>query len=297
MINNGSIDTRKISGATIFFALLSLAGCGQSEEDLIKQGIELDISQKFQRELVDPAVEIKAFENSGTKVEPIYNSRFVATVKLRHPRYKNMQTITITGGGKFTLVKEVYAAGHKIQAFGTSRSELRAEQLVTTAKISSFGEEDVGNLLEDFDRPVIEGSNEHKAVIDEIKRIDKVRADAVLGFRKKLVGKWGGTLACDNKEYGFTLVLASIYNIPGDSITILEARYEDVETPGSQPESFELAGNLDLDGSFKLEPTKWITRANGYWAGFHGKYDESKEIITGKVTKARNCSTFKISRI
>lgn len=297
MMNNGLRNIRAVTTGTVFFALINLAGCGQSEEDLIKNSVELDISQKYKRELINPSVEIKAFENSGTKVEPVYNSRFVATVKLRDPRYKKLQTITISGTREFTLVKEIYSAGHETQAFGTSRSELRAEQLVTTAKINSFGDEDIGHLLAAFDSPVIEGSNEHKAVIDEIKRIDEARAEAVLTFRKKLVGKWGGTLVCDNKEYGFTLVLSSIYNIPGDSITILEARYDDVKTPGSQPESFELAGNLDLDGSFKLEPTKWITRANGYWAGFHGKYDESKELITGKVTKARNCSTFKISRI
>jgi hypothetical protein len=288
----------KITGAlAIIVSLVILAGCGQSDESIIKEGIELDISKKYRSELISSVVEIKAFENSGTKIEPKYKTRFVAVVKLREPRYKKIETITVPGSSEFTLVQQVYAAGDEIEAFGTSLSELKAEQLITTANVSSFGSEDLGHLLDAFDKAIIKDSDEHDVVMREIKRTEKVRAEAVLSFRKKLVGKWGGTLACDNKEYGFTLMLSNITNIPGDSIAILEARYEDVETPGSQAESFELAGNLDLDGNFKLEPTKWITHANGSWAGFHGKYDESKEVITGKITKARNCSTFKASRI
>lgn len=297
MIINGLSAIKTISIMTLLFSLINLTGCGQPEETLVKEGIELELAQKYKRELIEPTVEIKAFENSGTKIEPKYKSRFVATVKLREPRYKKIETITAPGLRDFTLVQQIFAAGDKMQAFGTSTSELKSEKLVTNVNVSSFGAEDLGYLLESFDNPIIEGSNEYKVVMDEIKRIGDLRAKAVLDFRKKLIGNWGGNTFCDNKEYGFTLAFVGIYTTGDNSHTILEARYTDAKTPNSEPESFDLSGTLELDGSFKLDPTKWISRVNnGYWAGFHGKYDKDTETISGKVTKTRNCSTFKLSR-
>lgn len=291
-------DVLRLFGKTVVLvSLISLIGCGQSAEDLVKDGIEAKISKSYARELVDPSVEIKAFENLGTEVKPEYSSRFVAKVKLREARYKKVNMLYV-GEDEFTQVSRIYDEGDTLQAFGTSSSVLKAEELITNVVISSFDSEDIGHPLSDFHKPVVEGSEGYKIVTDEIKRLDDIRGVAVLELRKKMYGTWAGTYTCDGEENDFSLELVNIYDTGTESGMVFEARYVGAKDSDSPPSSFSLVGRLDLDGSFKLDPDKWINRiGNEYWAGFKGKYDKNTESVTGEITRTNNCSNFKLSRI
>lgn len=61
-------------------------------------------------------------------------------------------------------------------------------------------------------------------------------------------------------------------------------------------ESFELSGTLGVDGSFELNPTKWINHIDGNLNGYLGKYEEGTNKIAGDMTHARGCTTFMASR-
>ncbi len=119
--------------------------------------------------------------------------------------------------------------------------------------------------------------------------------EAVLSFRKKLIGDWKGSYICDNEEFKFTLTLANIYMVrsaDGDSEIVLEARHKEM----INAESFELSGTLGVDGSFELNPTRWINHIDGKLNGYLGKYEDGKNKIAGDMTHARGCTTFMVSR-
>lgn len=287
---------KKLIHVAFLSQLIILSGCGKSVETTIRDSIELEIYKKLNSEITGSKVEIKALENSGTEVAPNYKSRFVATVKLSKPRYKQIDIIKVPGGGSFNLIEQIYSVGDKIEAFGTSSSKIAAEKLVTRISIDSFGS-DVGDLYEDFGSPLIKGSKEHKEITEEIERAEDAMGEAVMNFRKTLIGAWNGSYICRNEEYKFTLELTNIYmvrsaTLNGDSKIVLEARHKEM----INTESFELSGTLGVDGSFELNPTKWINRIDGNLNGYLGKYEEGTDKIAGDMTHARGCTTFIASR-
>ncbi len=157
---------KKLIHVALLSQLIILSGCEKSVEDTVKESIELEIYKKFNREITGSKVELKAFENSGTEVEPNYNSRFVAEFELREPRYKQVEIIKIPGKGSFNLIEQVHSAGDSIEAFGTSTSKIASEKIVTRMSINSFGS-DVGDLFQTFGNPVLKGSKQHEEILKE----------------------------------------------------------------------------------------------------------------------------------
>lgn len=281
--------------------MISLYGCGASEEDQVIEGIKKEVSNKFSMFLVDPDVEIKAFESNGSSVAPEYKARFVVTMKFFEPMYERVSTMS-SDGHEWTVVRQKHPKGGDFKLFGSSTSRLKNEEIVTSLDNLERGDEEAGWKLSSFSGGVVEGSDEHKSIIERVKKLEELKAGKINEMRDKLVGNWTGTYTCSelvssyeqkHTDYKFSLNITSVVS-DSDGFATMIAEFADVQEP--LPHSYVLKGALTEAGSFDTKPAGWINRVGTQeWAGFKGGIDKGSEKITGDV-KYHNCSSFQLRR-
>ncbi|TXH06790.1 MAG: hypothetical protein E6R09_00930 [Rhodocyclaceae bacterium] len=293
------IQAKKIFHLTAILLAASLYGCGPSVEDEVSKGIERDLTNRFRGFLVDPKVEITAFESNDSSVAPEYKSRFVAVMHFSEPTYEKTSSIKV-GDDEWTILREKNPEGGSFKIYGNSTSSLRNEVIVTELSNLNSGDQVSGVRISDVPYGVVEGSESHKAITEEVQRLEELKQNKLAEIRKKLVGRWVGTYTCytristrEEAEYNFSLNIQSVSSDP-NGYAFMVAGFADEQEPKAL--EFVLEGTLSEDGSFDINPTRWTHRVDDQgWTGFEGNLDEGSGELTGKV-KDRMCKDFKLKR-
>ncbi|WP_415754270.1 hypothetical protein [Pseudomonas leptonychotis] len=292
---------RKIGYLVVGLLVASLYGCGASVEDQVSESVEKELSNKFRGFLVDPKVEVTAFESNGSSVSPEYKARFVATTKFFEPTYEKSSTVRI-GGDEWVILREKYPKGGEFKLFGNSTSTLRNEELVTVLSGINGGDQVPGVRFSEVPYGVVEGSDAHKVIVAEVKKIEEVKQKEIAEMRDKFLGQWTGTYTCVDfdgmyktkdvhSEFGLRIYVVS--NDP-QGFAVIAADFADAQKPRAH--EYVLEGKVNKEGFFDIKPVTWLNRVGTQgWAGFTGRVDEKSGELIGDV-KFNNCRGFKLKR-
>lgn len=287
---------KKIGIALSVIMLCLSAGCSQSEQDVVKGDIEKVLNKKLDGVFVVSDVEITAFENVGTKVEPKYRSRYVAKLKVSEAMYEKIGVISSDVNND--VIIPIAEEGSIIEVFGVSTSVLEREKISTEINSADFNKQKIGSFLREFSNPVVGGSSEHKAALEHVAKWNADFPARMKKFADRVSGVWSGSYVCSGKSLGFNLNI-SVKKINGSNV-LIGAVFEDIVKPGSGDgaESFSLNGYVSEKGSFAVEPEAWITHLyGGTMAGFLGDVNSDLNKITGKVVYGgAQCNSFELSK-
>lgn len=287
-----------------FVALLlvaSIYGCGTSVEDQVSEGVEKELANRFQGFLVGPKVEITAFESNGSSVSPEYKARFVSTMRFLEPTYEKFSTVKV-GGDEWIVLREKHPKGGEFKLFGNSTSKLRNEELVTVLSGINGGGQVPGVRLGEIPYGVVEGSDAHKAIVVEVKKVEELKQKKIAETRDKFLGQWTGTYTCVDfdgmyktkgihSEFGLRIYVIS--NDP-HGFAVVAADFSDAQKPRAH--EYVLEGKINEEGFVDIKPVTWMHRVGTQgWAGFKGRIDEKSGELIGDV-KFNNCKGFKLKR-
>ncbi|MBX9915387.1 MAG: hypothetical protein K2Y25_15935 [Pseudomonadaceae bacterium] len=290
------MSLKKIGIALSVIMLCLSAGCSQTEQDVVKDDLGKVLNKKLGGVFVVSDIEITAFENIGTKVEPKYRSRYVAKLNVSEAMYEKIGVIS--SDVNHDVVIPIAKEGSSINVFGVSTSVLEREKIVTEINSVDFNRKNIGDFLSEFSNPVVGGSSEHKAALEHAAKWNAESPARMKKFADRINGIWSGSYVCSGKSLGFNLNI-SVKKINGSNV-LVGAIFEDIVKPGSGDgaESFSLNGYVSEKGSFAVEPGAWITHLyGGTMAGFLGNVNSDLNKITGKVVYGgAQCTSFKLSK-
>lgn len=285
---------KKIGIALSVIMLCLSAGCSPSEKGEIESQIKEVLSEYYVGKFNISDVEIKAFENVGTSVDPKYKSRFVLSLEVPEATYEKVGVI-IVGDIRYDVVRLFLTKGSSIpDAFGKSTTTLVNEKILTQFDSLEIDSKNIGELLGFFSNPVVENSNEHEAALASLKKWKEESPVRMKRLAGDFNGTWKGMYVCRGEAHGFILK-TSVDKVSGSKIDI-SAIYEDVIAPGSDEKfaSFSLRGSVSDDGYFSVSPKDWITRGDNM-AGFSGNINNDLNEISGKLTDVGPlCTSFKV---
>lgn len=148
--------------AILCILIFSLSGCSDGPStDNLKEGI-LDSLPSY-ADVV--SVEIKGQDNEGTEAEPRYITRFVTEVEYEEDLYEKVSQVR--GGVKADVVRILLMQGDVVKYYGKSLSILHHEKWKSIPVKMDSEEKVRGYPLSKFDNPVVEGSAEHKIVMNQ----------------------------------------------------------------------------------------------------------------------------------
>lgn len=284
---------RRIAIALSMIMLCLSAGCSPSEKGRIEDKIMEVLSEHYVGRFNISDVEIKAFENVGTSVDPEYKSRFVISLEVPEATYERVGVIVV-GDISYDVVRMVLTKGSSLpDAFGKSTTTLRNEELLTQFDSLEINSKNIGELLGFFSNPVVEDSDEHEDALASLKKWKQDSPARLKRLADKFNGEWTGFYICRGEPNGF--VLKTTVNKASSSKIEISAVYEDIVVPGSGgvAESFSLIGSVSDDGYFSVKPKDWINHNGGNMAGFSGQINSDLNEVSGKLTEVGPlCTSF-----
>ena len=176
-----------ISAITLSFFLLILISFGLSKGNSFESDAK-DISQAFSAYL-PVFLELTSFnlvasENVGSKVEPVYKSRFNAIIKIRQDTF---------GAEKLfkgvAIIKRVKKAGEKITVYGISTSTLSEGKWKTKFRLERNYFDEIGMTVGSFkkSRIIVKGTPEEEAYYKELEKKEEEKRKARIRELKKKV--------------------------------------------------------------------------------------------------------------
>lgn len=215
--------------------VLTLSACSSKTEPRYSE-LEKALSVELPAYLNLHSFSIEASENMGTNVEPLYQTRFKAILKLNTDTF-----IVDKKEGNITFVTHLLKSGKKIEVFGKSISRLYAGKWQTDLSLDGSPIQSLGKPLSMFSasRVIVRGSKEEKDYFAEQRRIaeEKRQAEEIIEkkWRKTLkkaptliVGSWrnevGVVTFLKNGNILYTMnsgeKTQGTWNIDGDTLTI-----------------------------------------------------------------------------
>jgi hypothetical protein len=216
------------------FLLLQVLSCssdsGPSKSEL-KQSVAVQIPSYFTVEDFD----IKASQNTGTKVDPVYESRFMAIFKLNADTYYVLRTEQ-----NVLLVVSQKKINDAVQVFGKTISTLNSGRWQTIVKFDGDPLNSIGKPLIMFSAPrvIIQGSKEEQQYRIELQRAaeetkkaqvqkEQQRIQSYQQASQIIVGKWRdeNSMVSYNKDGGYLLTSdtgihrSGRWSIDGDILT------------------------------------------------------------------------------
>lgn len=169
---------------SIFMLILISFGC---KGNSLKPD-EKDISQAFFAYL--PAfLELTSFdlvasENVGSKVKPVYKSRFNAIIKIRQDTFEAEKLFK-----DVAIVKRVKKAGEKITVYGISTSTLSEGKWKTKFRLERNYFNEIGMTLGSFkkSRIIVKGTPEEEGYYKELEKKEEEKRKARIRELKKKV--------------------------------------------------------------------------------------------------------------
>lgn len=284
----------------LVFMLLGVLAC-TSEPKPSKQDVQKVIADNLPGFLELSSLDIQAMESIGSKVEPKYHARFVAKIKVLKPTYERIGRIG--GGVDSDVVRLVLDARTTFDAYGKAVSVLDKDKWNTDITEIDFSVNNIGELLGKFQRPVIDGSGEHKDALEKFESLEKekqlaaaeaekAKADKTQQQAKAFEGKWIGSYICGQGSTGLTLSIST--TLTGMSATF--EFYPTKENPAVESGSFTMTGQFREDGAFSLQPGAWIKRPSGYnTVELRGRMNGRMNQLAGDVVLG-GCQTFSVNK-
>ncbi len=300
---------------TISFVSGSFFGGDEPEEKDIEKSLILKIPTYLDVNDID----IQISENTGTKVEPVYTSRFKGTLETKETLYRVVGKIL----NKY-IIEEKIKSGTEIKIHGVARSLLNGDKwqvnfkslkipkisgkLISDFEVGGFvisgskEEEDLKKQKIKQDKKAAEEQKIREAKAAEEQKIREAKAAEEQKIREAkaaeeqkaisqrislIIGVWKGTYSCGRKNNNLTLKIE-------DAIDKIKATFY-FSTPRGEEGSFTLLGSLSENNDFNLKPTGWIKKPSGYhMLGLKGKINNTKDGIYGKVTGG--CKNFELHK-
>jgi len=292
---------RKLMLVMIISVLLPLFSCTLFQNKPSSDNIAAALVDKISSYTEIAGIDIKATEDTGTKVEPKYEMRFVAKIKLLSSTYEKVGHIG--GNVDSDVLRELFAQGAAFEVFGKATSILKKEEWVTKIDELESSVNNLGQLSNNFKRPVIEGSKEHesamakysewqKAEAEAQAKAEKEKAEKIESYAKAFSGKWKGTYICGQGTTGLTLDVSATLT----SLSAIFNFYPVAENSSAKSGSYSLVGQFNLDGTFELKPSKWIERPSGYaMVGMAGNINDNHNELLGSIT-SNSCKEFLLKK-
>jgi len=275
-----------------FGVALALIGCGEEKPD--KEEIKRTLVQAVPGYYSVDDVSIVAQANEGSKVEPVYKSRFNVTLSPREPLYDRADPIE-----GVAMVQVVRKPGDGVTLYGLASSTHRGESWSTAlqfeqalppgAPISAFG-----NGVH------VLGSQEARDAVAKIVLARQAQEDAarqkILAIKNGLTGTWKGQYVCGQGEAAAEVVISDVSDTGNVRGTFhffpIQGRKNVADG------EFAVIGSVNPDlAVLNIQPGGWIRQPQGYFPiGFQAPYTPSATAMDGRLTNAPGCTTITLRK-